>query len=484
MRTLFFLGILTLCYGCAESGKMASTDDRPNIIFLLVDDLGKEWISAYGAEDIETPNIDALAASGILFNNVYSMPQCTPSRLTFLTGQYPFRHGWVNHWDVPRWGGGAHYDDHVNPSLGKEIKKAGYRTCIAGKWQIDDFRVEPNCLSRNGFDSYCMWTGYETGNRPSAERYDDPYIFTRDGAKTYQGEFGPDVFTAHINNFILQQDEDPFFVYYPMVLPHTPLINTPDAGADTDLGKHIAMVKYVDKITGDIVQTLEASGKRDNTVFIWTTDNGSTNKIAGHRRGRLVKGGKARTSEAGVCAPFLVSWPAKTKPNQISNALIDFTDLFPTILDLAGVSIEHHLEHEGNDHYIDGHSFKDALLSPGNESNRQWILSMGGGNNAQLTENGVENQFVFRDRVIRNERYKLYLSAAQEAERFIDLMQDPAETIDLKDSLTTEDRKNNFESLWSVTTSFPAEDSEPKYIPNPAQSWDRKITAESKTWKK
>ena len=73
-----------------------------------------------------------------MFNNVYSMPQCTPSRVTLLTGQYPFRHGWVNHWDVPRWGGRAHFDETMNPSLGIEMKKAGYVTAIAGKWQIDD----------------------------------------------------------------------------------------------------------------------------------------------------------------------------------------------------------------------------------------------------------------------------------------------------------------------------------------------------------
>lgn len=80
---------------------------RPNILFIMVDDLGKEWISSYGAEGIRTPNIDKLAATGMKFNNAWCMPQCTPTRVTLLTGQYPFRHGWTNHWDVPRWGGGG-----------------------------------------------------------------------------------------------------------------------------------------------------------------------------------------------------------------------------------------------------------------------------------------------------------------------------------------------------------------------------------------
>ncbi len=214
-----------------------------------MDDLGKEWVSAYGAEDIQTPNVDALAESGLKFHNAYSMPQCTPTRLTFLTRQYPFRHGWVNHWDVPRWGGGAHYDETINPSIGKEMKKAGYTTCIAGKWQIDDFRVEPDALSRNGFDEYCMWTGYETGIPASGERYQDPYIFTKEGSRTYPGEFGPDVFKDFIIDFIKQPKQEPFFVYFPMVLTHTPFVNTPDEVADSKLGKHKAMVRYADKIT-------------------------------------------------------------------------------------------------------------------------------------------------------------------------------------------------------------------------------------------
>ena len=135
--------------------------DKPNIIFILLDDLGKEWISCYGGENIETPHIDKLASSGIKFSNVYSMPQCTPSRVCFLTGQYPFRNGWVNHWDVPRWGLG-YFDWKTNPSIARVMKSAGYKTAIAGKWQINDFRIHPDALIKHGFDDFCMWTGGET----------------------------------------------------------------------------------------------------------------------------------------------------------------------------------------------------------------------------------------------------------------------------------------------------------------------------------
>ncbi len=95
----------SVCGAAALTRRSAWADPAerpPNILFILVDDLGKEWVSCYGAEDIATPHIDALAAGGMRFENAYSMPQCTPSRVSLLTGQYPWRTGWVNHWDVPR----------------------------------------------------------------------------------------------------------------------------------------------------------------------------------------------------------------------------------------------------------------------------------------------------------------------------------------------------------------------------------------------
>ena len=108
MVHLFFF-ILSLTYGLLAGemrSALAADDAPPNILFIMVDDLGKEWLGCYGAEDIETPHIDALAEGGMKFNNAYSMTACSPSRATVLTGKYPWRTGWVGHWDVPRWGVG------------------------------------------------------------------------------------------------------------------------------------------------------------------------------------------------------------------------------------------------------------------------------------------------------------------------------------------------------------------------------------------
>jgi len=118
-RNFIYLGFLLFCGITRANSVGGNPAKKPNIIFILTDDLGKEWVSAYGAEEIKTPNIDQLSQTGMRFENFYSTPQCTPSRVTLFTGQYPFRHGWVNHWDVPRWGGGAHFDWNKNPGLAR-----------------------------------------------------------------------------------------------------------------------------------------------------------------------------------------------------------------------------------------------------------------------------------------------------------------------------------------------------------------------------
>jgi arylsulfatase A-like enzyme len=384
---------------------------------------------------------------------------------------------------VPRGGGGAHFDELENPVLVLEMKNAGYKTCIAGKWQIDDFRVEPDALTRVGFDEFCMWTGKESGNPlPSEERYHSPYIFTKQGSRTYENAFGPDVFKDFICDFIRTNKDTAMFIYYPMVLTHTPFINTPIDSAATDTGKHIAMVKYTDLLTGEIVRTLEEEGIRENTLIIWTTDNGTTGAISGRRNGREVKGGKSNTSEAGICLPFIVSWPTYIDSNQTSNSLIDFSDILPTCLDIIGKDIGKEYKAAEKTHYIDGMSFKQVLINNEN-SKREWILGMGGKNNARLTEKGVENQYKFRDRVLRNERFKLCIDTNRKAAEFYDLLEDPEESVNLIDSLHTQLRKVNFDKLHDVIKSFPEKDSDLKYKANPAQEWDVEISAKSQVWK-
>lgn len=454
---------------------------RPNIIFVLLDDLGKEWIGSYGALDIETPNIDQLAAGGIRFENVYSMPQCTPSRMCLLTGQYPYRNGWVNHWDVPRWGAGARYDvEAYSCNLGLEMRKAGYATAIAGKWQINDFRVEPDCLDKAGFDDWCMWTGFETGNPPSAKRYWDPYIITKDApAQTYPGAFGPDMFSDFVIDFARKQSEqnNPFFIYYPMVLTHTPFTTTPhEPDADTELDKHKAMVRYSDYLLGRLVKALDKMGIRDETLLIFTSDNGTTPQITGHIGERSIPGGKQKTIEPGVNIPFIASWPGTIPGGVVSEALVDFTDMIPTFMDIADQPVP------GKDK-VDGSSVASYLRGETSKTEREWILAMGGQNNAKVSEAGVENEWFFRDRVVRDERYKLYVGTDRKPEKLIDLQNDPEELNDIVGS-ENDGAMGAREKFERLIPTWPERDADPIYTPQPPQKWDQPVTVESIVWKK
>lgn len=478
-RLLLLSAILSLILfelSCG-SDSAKTNDPRPNILFILADDLGKEWVSCYGAEDIQTPHIDQMAKEGLMFDHAWSMPQCTPSRLTLFTGQYPYKHGWINHWDVPRWGGGCHYDWRVNQGMARVLQDGGYNTIVAGKWQVNDFRVQPDAMQQHGFDDYCMWTGYEAGNPPSGERYWNPYIYTKEGSKTYQDEFGPDIFTDFLVEAMRNKGNKPLFMYYPMCLPHTPFVETPDEQAlgDDKLAKHKAMVRYVDKMVGKLRKGLEETGLAENTIVVFTTDNGTTGSVSGKRDGQFIKGGKGNTVEAGVDAPFLVLGPGVPKGKR-TGALTDFTDIFPTFAELAGIPLADSLD-------LHGTSMAEVIQGKTNLSPREWIMSMGGKNRARLTAQGVENEYYYRDRVLRNTRYKLYIDSDRKAEKFFDLQDDPYESNNLINSEDSMDLAA-FNILQQIAATFPQQDADPVYIPLPPRDWDtKKVSAESQIWK-
>jgi len=442
----------------------AAKRTRPNIVFVMVDDLGKEWIGCYGAEGIETPNIDALAAGGMRFTSAYSMPQCTPSRATLLTGQYPWRTGWVNHWDVPRWGVG-YFDPKHYTTVARVLKTAGYATAAAGKWQINDFRIMPDAMRRHGFDDWCMWTGYEAGNPPSAERYWDAYINTPQGSKTYAGKFGPDVYTDFLIDFAREHRDEPTFLYFPMCLTHGPLVATPDEPDVTETyAKHKAMVRYTDKLVGRLVEALDDLGLRDNTIVIFTTDNGSSGGLAGTLNGHRVKGGKGKKWEAGVCEPFIVNGPGLVPAGVVTDALTDFTDLLPTFAELGGAALP-------EDTTLDGVSIAPLLLGKTNDSPRQWIMALGHGP-ATLDERGVRGKHDYASRVIRDKRYKVWVDERAKITRLYDLKVDPWEQKNLIDSTEPEHIRAR-RKFQKVVDTMPVKDARPQYDPRPANPWDR-----------
>ena len=451
-----------MCLSCAQKNQkqvaenQQETNQKPNILFILLDDMGKEWVSQYNADDIKTPNIDNLAKSGMQFNNAWSMPQCTPSRVTFMTGQYPFRHGWVNHFDVPRWGNGANFDSDKNPSIAKIMKQEGYKTCVAGKWQVNDFRLEPEAMVKHGFDEYCMWTGAEGGNvEKSQERYWDPYIHTKAGSKTYKGEFGEDIFSDFIIDFMKKNKKDPMMIYYPMCLPHTPFTSTPaDPNVTSKMDMHKAMVRYTDQILKKLVTALEDLGIRDNTIIVWTTDNGTSGAVTGHINGRAIKGGKTYLTENGVNEPFIVNWPKKISKGVVTDALIDFSDLLPTFADLGGAELP-------KEYLFDGKSFKNLILGKQEKSNRDWILTMGS-HPAKIKNGKVVNVYKFRDRALKDKNYKVFVDTLQQVTEIYDLKKDIEEVNNLINSTSKEVQKA-VQKFQKVVNQFPSEDANPTY---------------------
>jgi arylsulfatase A-like enzyme len=403
--------IATGAYGAGAPASQA-VETRPNFLFILADDLGPEWLSCYGSEGQKTPNIDRLAAQGIRFENAWAAPLCTPTRHEMLTGRYPFRTGWTIHNDVPRWGGPC-LDWNREYCLVRSLQDAGYATAIAGKWQLNDLRTQPDVLKQHGFDEHCVWPGFETGNPPSPERYFNPFIQTNGKRETHQGKFGPDIFRSFIGDFMTRHRGGPFFAYYAMVLPHPPMTRTPH-NLNTDAkgaALQPGMVAYIDFEVGKLVEKLAELGIEKNTVVVFACDNGSPG-LKMRMRGIEVTGGKTKLTETGIHVPLMVRCPGRIAPG-VREELVDFTDILPTFLDMAGCKAPANV-------VLDGRSF--ASLVEGKAESyvpRPWIFS-------QLGE----------VRVIRDRQYKLWSTG-----KFYDLKADPLEQSDLSGSTVTEHRE-------------------------------------------
>ncbi|MEM7230576.1 MAG: sulfatase-like hydrolase/transferase [Planctomycetota bacterium] len=455
--------LLALALSFVLSATSQASAKRPNIIFIMVDDLGKDYIGCYGADNISTPNIDGLAAKGLKFRRAWSMPQCTPTRVTLLTGQYPWRTGWTNHWDVPRWGVG-YFDWEKHKTFARVLRSSGYKTAIAGKWQINDFRVEPKALDKHGFDDWCVWTGYEAKNPPSSKRYWDAYIHTKEGSKTYAAKFGPDVYCDFLIRFLEKHREDPMFLYFPMALTHGPLTTTPhEKDKPRGVEQFKGMVRYTDHLVGRIVKALDRLQIRDNTILIFTTDNGSPGGYRGTVGGKRPSGGKASKFEGGVCQPFIVSAPGLVPEGKSTDALTDFSDLYPTFVELAGAELPKGIQ-------FDGKSFASVIFGQAERSPRDWILSMGHGA-AYRDAEGVRGRADYAGRVLRGDRYKVWVGEDRKLEALYDLQEDPLEQNNLLSSKSAEHvaARTRFESIVSK---MPAVDARPKYRKRQALPWD------------
>jgi arylsulfatase A-like enzyme len=334
---------------------------KPNIVFILVDDMGWTDAACLGSKFYETPNIDRLARSAMRFTSGYAAaPVCSPTRASILTGKYPARLG-TTEW----FGGGARkgkllpapYVNHLpldETTIAQVLRDAGYRTASIGKWHLGGKGFEPG---RFGFDLALAGT-----ERGSPKSYFSPYQnpTLKDGPP---GEELTDRLTSEALKFIEANKDRPFFLYLPYFAVHTPLQAKKDLvakyearaakldkaerfivqnGVKTrqvhDHAVYAAMVETLDLNVGRILDRLQALGLTDDTVIIFTSDNGGLATSEGWpTSNRPLRVGKGWLYEGGLRVPWLIRWPGQTRPGSVSDHPVISNDFYPTILEIAGL---------------------------------------------------------------------------------------------------------------------------------------------------
>ena len=359
--------------------------DRPNIVFVLADDVGDQAIGCYGGTSFATPRIDALASEGMLFRHCYSMPVCHPTRTTLLSGKYPFRLG------NPVWG--SYPAQFEGSTLANHLRELGYATAVAGKWQLTLLREDPDHPRRLGFDRWSLFGWHE------GPRYYRPLVYEDGKVRSDVNErYGPDVYVDLLVDFMRENRGNPFFAFYSMALAHdvTDDIGTPPPlGPQGHYDSYRRMVENLDERLGRVVDAIDDLGIRERTLLVFTADNGTPKQyyytaqgndmlkqpIEMRWNGVDVRGGKGDLTDAGTRVPLVASWPGTLEPGQVVEDLVDFSDWLPTFVDLAGGEPLPGL---------DGISLADRLRG-GDESSREW---------AYASANDA--------RWVRTQRWKLY----------------------------------------------------------------------------
>ncbi|MCF6357648.1 MAG: sulfatase-like hydrolase/transferase [Draconibacterium sp.] len=379
-----YLIVLVLIIGFI-SCKNKPVSQLPNIVLIMADDMGYECIGANGSTEYQTPNIDRLAEDGLRFEHCYWQPLCTPSRVKIMTGKFNYRN----------------YEDfgYLNPNqqtFGNLLHDAGYSTCIAGKWQLNGInRNNPDNQDVNrpyhfGFDEYCLWQLNHP--RKDGKRFANPLI-TQNGKDLPRDKnsYGPQIFANYISDFIERKAGQPFFIYYPMVLVHDPFVPTPDSPEwknperryKKDTAYFADMMAFTDKIIGQIEAKLKKKGVWENTLFIFTGDNGTHPTIISSTNYAKVIGGKGFTKNTGNHVPMVISWPGFIKDKRVVKSVISFADVLPTICDAAGINPDKYK--------TDGKSFLNLILGKedkiqdevfihytprwGNKKHNRWVMN-------------------------------------------------------------------------------------------------------------
>ncbi|MEM6632422.1 MAG: sulfatase-like hydrolase/transferase [Bacteroidota bacterium] len=465
-----FFNLLTALWG-----QEPTIERPPNIILVMADDLGTEALGCYGGTSYATPVLDKLAQTGIQFTHAYAYPLCTPTRVSLMTGKYNFRN-----WKAF----GILSPDEK--TFGHLMQEQGYATCMVGKWQLQSYdppgypgghlrRDRGMRVEESGFDEYCMWHTAHTEDKGS--RYPDPLIYQNGKFLDHtNGLYGPDVFTDYLLSFIERYRDEPFFAYYPMALTHNPFVPTPDSEIWEDKSmRHVErdtyfkdMVEYTDKLMGRIIQKLEETGIREETLFIFYSDNGTHQRLSSRMGEKLIQGGKGLNIDAGTRVPLIINYQGKGLGGKKSEEMIAPSDFIPTLFDAIGRPIP-------TDFFSDGQSFFEAMQQE--ESNRRdWVFIDHNPRPGWDKENFIPHRFV------KGKQYKLYADG-----RFYDVVADKLEERPIEPT-TTEQKdlhqryQHILDSLRRYRTFGYLESLEPEFDELVPPNTKIEVLAEGFTW--
>jgi len=348
MKHLLVL-LLLIILGTSVYSANTKTDDRPNFVVIMCDDVSHDMFGPYGNKKVSTPNIDALAEKGVTFASAWNSALCCPARAEIMTGCYATTTGfWSNGFAIPQEDGSNDLFKY-HTAFSKILNDNGYATAVAGKWHIGGAEMEYDPIL--GFDEYCMWEGEKEleellgiehwdggreGNNRVARYWHPCVIQNGKLIETGPKDFGPDIYTGFICDFIKRKaaEERPFLAYYPMTLPHGPYVEMPTR---TEQGSNVPnedskisneqrfqeMIDYIDILVGRILKQVEESGVAENTVVIFTSDNGTAVTA------------KSRGVERGCQIPFIVSGKGVIARG-LTSEICDAADILPTLIDFAG----------------------------------------------------------------------------------------------------------------------------------------------------
>ncbi|MBL98775.1 MAG: N-acetylgalactosamine 6-sulfate sulfatase [Rhodopirellula sp.] len=328
----------------------SNATDTPNILAIMVDDLGYGDLSSYGAKDLSTPAVDGLVKEGLKFNNFYAnCPVCSPSRASFISGRYPELvgvPGVIRTYPQDSWG----YLQKDVVTIGHKMKQAGYQTALIGKWHLG--LTEEHWPNNRGFDHFHGWLGDMMDDYYKHERHGIGYMRLNE-KKILPTGHATDLFTEWTCDYLndAKSAEEPFFLFLAYNAPHTPIqppqewfqkVKQQHPGMSEKRAKLVALIEHMDHGIGQVLECLKATGLESNTVVIFTSDNGGQINVGANNG--LLRDGKQSMYEGGLRVPTTIRWPNRIVPGSITEQRALTMDLYPTICEIAGISIEHEID--------------------------------------------------------------------------------------------------------------------------------------------